>query len=162
MENSSTLIPTIDKKPVPDLLLLFDGVCNLCDRSVQFIIRHDPKAKFKFASLQSDYTRRLVQGALKEALTPIMQPECQKNAEASLRSIILIKNGQVFDRSTAVIKVLSLLGFPWNLATIILILPRALRDPLYNYIARHRYKWYGKKDRCMVPTPELKTRFMDS
>jgi len=159
--DSSHPIPTNKMAILPQRLLLFDGVCNLCDRSVQFIIRHDPTGKFKFAALQSDYTQSLTESALKDQLAPLLTLKEVHTKEAQLRTLILIQQGQVFTRSTAVIKVLQQLGFPWNLSAIMLILPKVIRDAIYNYIARHRYKWYGKKERCMVPTTALKARFME-
>ena len=161
MESNRTSFIAAGKETVPDLLLLFDGICNLCDRSVQFVIRHDRAGKFKFAALQSGYTRSLLDSPLGDRLAPLLNAKATNTQPAQLRSLILIADGQVFIRSTAVIKVLQILGFPWSLSAALLILPEKLRDGLYNYIARHRYHWFGKKDQCMVPTPALKSRFMD-
>ena len=134
------------RKNIPQPLLLFDGVCNLCNSSVQYVIKHDRKQKFKFASLQSD--------AAKEIL---LQYE-MKNYD--LNSIILIKNNQLFDKSSAILRVLKTLGGFHSIAYILIVLPIFLRDKLYNYIAKNRYKWYGKKESCMIPTAELKNRFL--
>ncbi|GAB3365629.1 thiol-disulfide oxidoreductase DCC family protein [Arachidicoccus ginsenosidivorans] len=160
MENNETDIKKIKNKGLPDKLLLFDGVCNLCDRSVQFIIRHDPKAIFKFAALQSDYAQNILPQLLQQTINKNVQPEL--TSKNNLFSIIFIQHRKIYLRSTAILKVMQHLGFPWNLLTVSYILPRGIRDRLYDYIASHRYKWYGKKDSCMVPTPELKQRFMDA
>ncbi|MFT5791923.1 MAG: putative DCC family thiol-disulfide oxidoreductase YuxK [Porticoccaceae bacterium] len=134
------------KNNSPQPLLLFDGVCNLCNSSVQYVIKHDKKQKFKFASLQSD--------AAKEIL---LQYEV-KNSE--LDSIILIHKDTLFDKSSAILRLLKIMGGFHMLAFILIIIPKSIRDAVYDYVARNRYKWYGKKDSCMIPTIELKNRFL--
>lgn len=140
---------------IPERLLLFDGVCNLCDRSVQFVIHHDPEGKFKFAALQSGYAARILKDY------PEVGQRNNAGPDPDWGSIVFILNGKAYTRSKAVLKIMGALGFPWKLATVFYILPRAFRDKLYNFIAKNRYRWYGKKDHCMVPTPELSDRFMD-
>lgn len=144
----------VNKVILPDKLLLFDGVCNLCDRSVQFVIRHDPEGKFKFAALQSAYAKSIL------SKYPEINTVTNKDP-VKPDSIIFILNNIPYIRSSAVLKVMATLGFPYNLMSIFYILPGPLRDTLYNYIASHRYRWYGKKESCMVPTATLKARFMD-
>jgi predicted DCC family thiol-disulfide oxidoreductase YuxK len=122
-------------------LILFDGVCNLCNASVQFIVKRDPHQKFKFASLQSPVA--------KEYLT---------NQEMS--SILLIKNGKYYDRSNAALEIARDLKGPWKIFYFFKIIPASLRNVLYNVIANNRYKLFGKKDECMIPTPELRSRFI--
>ena len=134
------------KKNTPQPLLFFDGVCNLCNSSVQYVIKHDKTQKFKFASLQSD--------AAKEIL---LQYKIKKT---DLDSIILIHNDKLFDKSSAILRLLKILGGFHSLAYIFIIIPKSIRDVLYDYVARNRYKWYGKKDSCMIPTDELKNRFL--
>ena len=135
------------KKVVYQPLVLFDGVCNLCNSSVQYVIKHDRYNKFKFASLQSD--------AAKEILL-------QFNVNNSdLNSIILIDNNKIFKKSLAVLRLLKILGGVYTLLYIFIIIPKPLRDWVYDYIAKNRYKWYGKKDSCMIPTKELKNKFID-
>lgn len=129
-------------------VILFDGVCNLCSSSVQFIIERDPKAKFHFASLQSDRAKAL----LKEMGYP--QSE-------TLTSIVLLEKGKYFEESTAALKIAGQLSFPWNLLVVFLIVPRFLRDPLYRWIARNRYQWFGKSETCFIPTSEYKSRFIE-
>lgn len=140
---------------IPQRLLLFDGVCNLCNRSVQFVIHHDPAGKFKFAALQSPYAEKVLKDF--PEVSWANRPE-----QHNWRSIIFILNGRCYTKSSAILKVMSLMKFPWKFAVVFYIIPRPLRDALYNFIAKRRYHWFGKKDSCMVPTPELQARFMDS
>ena len=127
-------------------LLLFDGVCNLCHGAVRFIIARDPKKLFRFASLQSDYGRELVR---KHGL-----PE-------DVRTMILVDpDGRVSTRSTAALRVATKLGALWPLMGALLVVPRFLRDPVYEFIARNRYSWFGKKDSCPLPDPSLADRFL--
>ena len=134
------------KKNSPQPLLLFDGVCNLCNSSVQYVIKHDKKQKFKFASLQSD------------AATEILLQHKVKNSD--LNSIILIHNNELYDKSSAILRLLKIIGGFHSLAYIFIIIPKSIRDVVYDYVAKNRYKWYGKKDSCMIPTLELKNRFL--
>lgn len=135
------------KKTFNQPILLFDGVCNLCNSSVQFVIKHDTQKKFTFASLQSD--------AAKEILLQFGE----KNY--NLDSIILIDSNEIYSKSSAILRVLKLLGGFYSLLYIFIIIPNPLRDWLYNYIAKNRYKWYGKRESCMIPSEKLKNRFLD-
>jgi predicted DCC family thiol-disulfide oxidoreductase YuxK len=126
-------------------IVFFDGVCNLCSSSVQFIIRHDKHSRFRFASLQSDFAASEL-----------------KNAKLKyLDSIVLKTHGKVYTRSTAVLRIASKLSFPVNLLVIFLVIPAFIRNLVYQFIARNRYRWFGKKDTCWLPTPELRSRFID-
>ncbi len=126
-------------------IILFDGVCNLCNNSVQFIIRHDKDAYFKFASLQSDFGRQL-----KEA----------KQIPNDVDSIILVENGKVYMQSSAILHIARHLDGAWKLAAAALFIPRPIRDIIYRYVARNRYRWFGRQDQCMLPSPDLKERFL--
>lgn len=126
-----------------DRVILFDGVCNLCNSTVQFVIKHDTEGKFKFAALQSDYA--------KEAL---------KNNLASLSSIVLIDEGEVYTKSTAALRIAKYLNKGLPLLHHFIILPEFIRDGVYDMIAKNRYKWFGQQDSCMIPTPDLKSRFL--
>jgi len=127
-------------------VVLFDGVCNLCNGTVQFIIARDPGAKFRFAALESEAAQRVLR-------------EC--GVSGSLPdSVALIEQGQLYTRSTAALRIARRLRFPWPLIFALVIVPRPLRDRVYDWIARHRYRWFGKRDACMLPTPELRTRFL--
>jgi predicted DCC family thiol-disulfide oxidoreductase YuxK len=126
---------------------LFDGVCNLCSGSVQFIIKRDPKAKFKFASLQSAFGQQ--------------QLEKLGLDKSSLYSIILLKEDKVYQRSDAALEIARHLRSLWPLFYAFKILPRFMRDGMYNWIAQNRYRWFGRKDACWLPSPHLKSRFID-
>jgi predicted DCC family thiol-disulfide oxidoreductase YuxK len=127
-------------------LILFDGVCNLCNGSVQFIINRDKEAKFRFASLQSDAGKKILQ-------------QFQLPTD-TFNSFILYQDGKIYTRSTAALRVFSQLK-NWKWVGAFQYVPKFIRDGVYNLIARNRYKWFGKKDECMIPTPELKSRFLD-
>lgn len=132
-----------EERPV----LYFDGVCNLCNRSVQFVIRHDRKKRFLFAALQSPAGQQ-IQEKIKEERGKV--PD----------SLVLSWKGKIYTESDAALHAARLLGGFTGLLAVFLVLPRFIRDPLYRFIARNRYRWFGRKDACMVPTPELKSRFL--
>lgn len=127
-------------------LILFDGVCNLCAWAVRFIIERDPAGVFRFAPLQSDLGQRLL---TEHGLDP-----------TSLDSFVLIEDGTAHKESSAALRVARRLSGAWPLFYAAIILPRFLRDPLYRFIARNRYRWFGKQDSCLMPTPELRVRFL--
>jgi predicted DCC family thiol-disulfide oxidoreductase YuxK len=129
-------------------LILFDGVCNLCAWAVRFVIERDPRGRFRFASLQSELGRRLLD---QHGIDP-----------ARTDSFILIEGGAASVESTAALRVARHLSGLWPLCHLAILLPRLARDPVYRFIARNRYRWFGKQDTCMIPTPELKSRFVDA
>jgi predicted DCC family thiol-disulfide oxidoreductase YuxK len=129
-------------------VLLFDGVCNLCNSTVQFVIAHDPDGYFKFASQQSDAGKAL------------MEQHGIAIPEGDPLSLVLVEDGKVYERSTGALRIARHLSFPFKLGWVFIITPRFIRDFVYNVIAKHRYAWFGKKDVCMVPTPELRARFL--
>ena len=127
-------------------IILFDGVCNLCNSSVNFILKHDKKKRFIFTSLQSDAAKKiLLQFTIKKI---------------NLDSIILIENGKVYEKSTAALKILKHLYNGYQLLYAFIIIPKFIRDWVYIIIAQNRYKWFGKKEECMFPTSEIKSRFL--
>ena len=128
-------------------VVLFDGVCNLCNGFVQFVIARDPAGRFQFGALQSASARRLLEGH--DAPDPL--PD----------AIVLVEDGQIFTRSTAALRIARRLTFPWPLAGVFFAVPRPLRDWIYAIVARNRYRWFGRREQCMVPTPELRSRFID-
>ena len=134
----------------PSTTILFDGVCNLCSGVVRFVIARDPHARFRFAALQSDAARRACAEA---GATP--------PAAVDPDTIIVIADGRALERSDAALAIASRLPFPWPMFGVFRILPRALRDWLYRFVARNRYRWFGKSDTCMMPTPELRARFLE-
>ncbi|MCB9639334.1 MAG: thiol-disulfide oxidoreductase DCC family protein [Myxococcales bacterium] len=127
-------------------IVLFDGVCNLCNASVQFIIDREPAGYFVFTSLQSQ---------LGQELCGVFGIEAGK-----LDSIVLLEKQKAFQRSTAALRIARKLTFPWFLLSVFFVIPRFLRDPVYNFIGRNRYRWFGKEEVCRIPTPELKQRFL--
>jgi predicted DCC family thiol-disulfide oxidoreductase YuxK len=127
-------------------IIFFDGVCNLCTGSVKFVIRRDKKDFFRFAPLQSDVAREYLGPAAASAVAP--------------SSIILLEKGKVYKRSSAVLRIAGHLGGGWNLLYAFLIIPAFIRDYVYNQIARRRYSIWGKEESCMVPTAELKAKFL--
>jgi predicted DCC family thiol-disulfide oxidoreductase YuxK len=130
--------------------ILFDGLCNFCHGGVRWIIAKDPHARFRFAPLQSPVGR-----ALLAQYAPTVNPEAPD-------SLVLIDNATAHLRSDAALHIARTLGFPWSLARPLLFLPRPLRDALYNLVARNRYRWFGRKEACPLPTPEFRARFIDT
>lgn len=126
--------------------ILFDGVCNLCNGSVRFIVSRDPSARFHFAALQSPAAASILRDAGVAAPLP--------------DSMVLVQDGRVFVRSDAALRIARGLRFPWPLAYTLIAVPRFVRDAVYDVIAAHRYRWFGRRDVCMVPTPDLVGRFL--
>lgn len=131
------------EKPV----LLFDGVCNLCNYWVNFVIDRDPEGRVMFAALQSDAGRQL-----------LMQYNLDPEA---MDTVVLIDNGKVYQRSDAIIRLSSHMKGGVRLLRTGVVFPRFVRDVIYNAVARKRYKWFGKRDQCRMPDPELKGRFLE-
>ena len=128
-------------------VVLFDGVCNLCNASVQFLIARDKGKKLRYASLQSSYGQQF----LKENDIP----------NRDFKSFLFLKNASIYKRSRAALKVLQVLGGIWAFSSIFYIIPTFIRDAVYNLVANNRYKWFGKKEECWIPTEELKELFLD-
>lgn len=133
--------------PKDKKIILFDGVCNLCDSFVQYVIKRDKKDVFRFVALQSDLGQEILKHIGIDT----------KNID----SIILYEPGiAYFYKSSAAIEIAKHLGGFLGLSVVFKIIPTFLRNPIYDYVAKNRYKWYGKKDACMIPTPELKAKFL--
>ena len=128
-------------------VILFDGVCNLCSGAVQFIIKHDRKKLFRFASLQSKFGEEV----MKHFDLPVDQ----------YNSFILLEKEKIYTRSKGALKVAKKLNGLYFLLYASIIVPRFIRDAVYNFIARKRYNWFGKKETCWIPTPELKNLFIE-
>lgn len=128
------------------LIILFDGVCNLCSGFVVFTIRRDPQAKFKFAPLQSEAGKDI-------------QKEFNMNAK-EITSIVLIDGNRHYVKSDAALRVLKELSGMWHLLYFLIIIPRPVRNFFYDVVAKNRYRWFGRKSQCMVPSPDLKSRFL--
>lgn len=132
----------------PDHILLFDGVCHLCHGAVQFILRRDPQGQIHFASLQSKKGQEL--------LASYDYPSAQ------MQSVVFITEGRLYTKSDAVLHVGRKLNGAWPLLShIAKVFPRRLRDVVYDWIARNRYRWMGKAEQCMLPTPQIKSRFLE-
>jgi predicted DCC family thiol-disulfide oxidoreductase YuxK len=134
--------------PKDKKIILFDGVCNLCNNAVNFIIEHDKKDVFRFASLQSEIGKELTS---KRGIDPEV-----------IDSIVLIEPGVAYyQKSTAALEISKELSGGYSFLSYLSIFPEVLRDGIYDLIANKRYKWFGKKDACMIPTRELKAKFLD-
>lgn len=127
-------------------IILFDGVCNLCNFFINFLIDRDPHKQFRFASLQSDIAKEIL---LKHNLS-----------EDELDSVVLIQRQGVYIKSDAVLQILNSLSFPWHLTRIFMILPRGIRDRIYDWVAKNRLRWFGKRDTCRMPESDTKERFL--
>jgi predicted DCC family thiol-disulfide oxidoreductase YuxK len=127
-------------------VLLFDGVCNLCNASVQWVLQRDRKGIFQFAALQSETGQQLLQ---QFGFDP-----------STFNTVVLVDGDRIYTRSDAALEVAVRLGWPWRLMGVFFMVPRFLRNGVYNWIARNRYRWFGQSDACMLPRPEWKSRFI--
>lgn len=132
---------------LPERIVIFDGVCNLCEFSVNFIYERDQKGKFAFTPAQSPLGQKLLQ-------------KYRINTR-KLDTVVLVKHDRAYSQSTAALKIAEELDPPWNALQVFSWLPLAIRDSLYDLIARNRYEWFGKKESCMIPASELKSRFFE-
>jgi len=140
--------PASAPEVAPHAIVLFDGVCNVCNDSVKFILARDAAGYFRFASLQSDVAKRL--------LSPFGL------AEMPLHTMALIEGERIYLKSSAVLAVARRLGSGWPLVSFALrLVPRPVRDAVYSFLVRHRYRWFGKSEQCLVPTPAVRERFLD-
>src|SRR3954471_7457378 len=131
---------------LPDHLIVFDGVCNLCNDAVQFVIRHDRRGRFMFTSLQSEAGQEILRGNGLPA--------------DHFDSFIYIRDQKVYQRSGAALYMLRDIGGLWSLLFAFIIVPRFIRDFVYDTVARHRYRWFGRRESCIIPTSELRGRFL--
>lgn len=127
-------------------IIFFDGICNLCQQSVQFMLTHDTKGIFSFASLQSQFAEH------------ILAPHGISTAE--MNTFILLEKNTVYTRSTAALRVLKKLGGLWALLYVLIVVPPFVRDAVYKWIAKNRYRWFGKQESCWMPREEWKSRFL--
>lgn len=128
-------------------VILFDGVCNLCNSAVHFVIKHDPLHQFRFASLQSNFGQQVLQ----KINLPV----------TGLGSFILLEKDTVYTKSGAVLRVIKKLSGAWPALYAFIIVPPFIRNAIYDVVARNRYQWFGKKEECRIPTPELQELFID-
>jgi predicted DCC family thiol-disulfide oxidoreductase YuxK len=127
-------------------VVIFDGVCNLCDASVNFIIRHDAAGTFRFVAAQTPLGEALQR---RHGIDP-----------DALESVVLLRDGKLFTESDAAAEIARELDGPWRTLSLIRFVPKPLRDRVYRFIARNRYRWFGRQDVCLLPTPELRGRFL--
>lgn len=127
-------------------IILYDGVCSFCNQSVQFIIKRDPNEYYKFASLQGEIGQKLLD---------------QLQVMKDIKAIVLIENETFYLKSSAALRICIRLKWPWKMFGILLIVPRFIRDFFYDIVANNRYKWFGKQENCMLPSPNIKKRFLD-
>lgn len=125
-------------------IILFDGVCNFCNNSVQFIVNRDPAGKFQFASQQSEIGEKLMAAY----------------GVSGNDSIVYIEDGQAFTKSTAALRIAKHLTMPWSICSIFTVIPLPIRNSIYNLIAKNRYRWFGKRESCMIPPPSIRKRFL--
>jgi predicted DCC family thiol-disulfide oxidoreductase YuxK len=131
----------VDQRPI----ILFDGVCNLCNGWVRFVVERDPEGTFRFAPLQSDTAERVL---------------AERDTPEDLDSIVLVESDAVLVKSNAVFRILAGLRPPWPLLRVFRFLPRFIRDSVYDAVARRRYRWFGRRETCMIPTPDIRERFL--
>ena len=127
-------------------VIVFDGVCNWCNAWVNFAIDHDPQGKFKLGTLQSDHAKQILQ-------------ELQLSTE-DFETFLLLERTRIFTKSTAALRIARHLSGFWPLLYLCIVVPRPFRDAVYDFVARHRYKWMGKAEACRVPTPSERARFI--
>ena len=127
------------------MVVFFDGICNLCQYSVRYLIQHDKNKTLKFASLQGKHAKKMI----------------QLNGVNSLESMVFFDGKALYKKSTAILKLFTVLGGWHKLLLVGYILPQFIRDSLYSFVAKNRYSWFGKQDYCMIPTIDLKDRFLD-
>lgn len=136
-----------DRRISRHAILLFDGVCSLCNGFVNFVIDRDPEGYFKLGALQSDAARPYLD---------TFEQDLQ-----GLDTMVLIEDGKLYTRSSAALRVLRRLNMPWSLLYGFILVPKGLRDWIYEVVASHRYEWFGQRDQCRRPTPELRQRFLE-
>jgi predicted DCC family thiol-disulfide oxidoreductase YuxK len=129
-------------------IVLFDGVCNLCNSSVQFVVKRDKKAQLHYASLQSKVGQDLLAK--------------YKIDTKNVDSIVFVSNGKAYIESTAALKIAGFLQFPYNLLQVFIVIPTFIRNLVYRWIARNRYRWFGKEEVCMMPDASISARFLDT
>jgi predicted DCC family thiol-disulfide oxidoreductase YuxK len=129
-------------------LILFDGVCNLCNAWVRFVIRRDPSGIFRFVAQQSPIGQAIIEEHLSGA--------------SQLSSVILVEDNSIYTESDAVLQILARLSPPWSWITLLRIIPRPARDACYRFIVRHRYQWFGRTEVCQIPSADVRSRFIDS
>lgn len=128
-------------------VIVFDGVCLLCNRSVAFVLKHDRRQQFRFATMQSVAGSALLAAQGLDPMDPL--------------SFLLVEDGTVYTDSDAALRVVTGFGGAWRMAGVLRVVPRVLRDAIYRWIARNRYRWFGRHEACMIPSPGVRGRFLE-
>ncbi len=141
-------------------ILFFDGVCGLCNRFIDLMLRADSQDRFRYAPLQGETAQRMLgvddeAGDRKASDLSLGEPQTGEP-----QSFVFLENDRRFEQSNAVLHALGSLGGPWRLIAVLYVFPRPLRDLIYRFVARNRYRWFGKSDECRLPTPEERERFL--
>lgn len=139
-------------------VVLFDGVCNLCNAAVQFMIDRDKDSALRFAPIQSDVAKELLEGSMGAEGAKKIRDGATGNGDPD--TIVFVNGKDAWTHSSAALRIAQRLSFPWSWLIVGLIVPRPLRDLVYRFIAKNRYRWFGKSDTCRIPTPELRARFL--
>ncbi|MCY0902769.1 MAG: thiol-disulfide oxidoreductase DCC family protein [Firmicutes bacterium] len=170
MDRSDDFGDRVEQRSGAGPVLLFDGVCNFCHAAVQFAIRHDRSGRVRFAPLQSEVAHRLLanhdrppaeRGSTSpHSGSPDRHPGVSPQGSHDPHTVVLIARGEVYTRSDAVLALLRELDRPWPQLYALRAIPRPLRDRLYTFVARHRYRWFGRKTVCPQPTQEQRLRFL--
>jgi predicted DCC family thiol-disulfide oxidoreductase YuxK len=145
-DNNSKIATSIPSLDSIDRIVLFDGVCNFCASSVQFIIKNDKTSSLKFASLQSNLGQQLL---------------IHYNMPTSIDGVVFIENNRAYFKSTAAFQIANYFGITWKWLKLFSVFPLFMTDFVYDIIAKNRYKWFGKKETCMLPSPEIRNRFLE-
>jgi len=148
MESTTHRINLECDQPMSKAIILFDGVCNLCTWSVQFILHRDPQGYFQFAALQSSIAQKML--------------DRYEYATSTFESVVLVENQKVYRSSEAALRIARHLKGGWAYLGLLRIFPRGLREWVYTWIATHRYQWFGQRLSCMTPTPDIQARFLDT
>ena len=128
-------------------IIIFDGICNLCNASIQFIIKYDKNDRFRFLTLQSARAKKMINDLDKNGM--------------NTDTVVLIQDNNIFIKSDAVLRISKFLGFPWKFFYFLKFIPKFVRDEIYEIIAQNRYQWFGKRSECMVPNDKIRSKFLD-
>ena len=151
--------PIAPSLPLPDgPVVLFDGLCNFCNGAIQFIVDREREPRLRFAPLQSELARALLERAFGAEQAKLLREGTTGSGDPD--TIVLVEGAGGVTRSTAGVRIAAHLRFPWRLLGVAVVIPRPLRDYLYGVIAKNRYRWFGKTETCRIPTPQLRSRFL--
>lgn len=145
----------------PSPVVLFDGVCNLCNGAVRFIVRRDPQARIRFAALQSNVAQTSFTAVDGDTVPRAPSAARATVNDVPLDSVILLEQGQIYRKSEAILRIARYLRWPWPLVAVCRVLPLGLRDALYDALSRRRYRWFGQRTSCMRPDAHLQARFLE-